>query len=1051
MFLETFIKRPILSSVCSIIIFFCGLICIPLLPVEQYPQLAPPQILISANFIGANAQTVESAVTTPLEQAINGAEGMKYITSSSGNDGSCTITVTFNSNRSLDDALLDVQSRVKEVEPRLPSEVKMTGVSVTKSSSAMVILYAFRAKNGMYSSEFMSNYIDRYIKDYIQRVNGVARLNISGERKYAMRIWLNPYKLADLGMNASEVTQILSEQNMMVAAGQIGAAPIKDNQEIQLSILTQGRLQSPKEFEEIVLKSDNNNIVRLKDVARIELGAENYNLISKLNGEDSVGIEVYQLPTANAMAVAKGVKAEMAKLEKNFPTGLEASTIVDTSNIVEESINEVLFTLIGSILLVILVIYLFLQKFRTTIIPAVTIPISLVGTFVMMKILGFSINSLTLFGIVLATGLVVDDAIIVVENIERFMREHKMSPLDAAINGMKEIFGAVIATSLVLITVFVPISFFPGTTGILYRQFALTIACSIAISAFVSVTLTPAITALILKEGTKNIKFFNKFNEVFEKIKNKYNILLRFVVRNSKKAITVFCILLCATGLLFKIVPQSFIPIEDQEYFMVMIQAPPGIALQKTSEIANKVYQICKQNEDVVQVFEFTGFNFTGQTPTASLMFISLKPNHERKGKKHSAKYIVDNLNVEFSKIPDGIVVAFEPPAVQGLGSIGGFQFELQDNGDNSLATLSDVTQNLITEGSKTKELSGLFTSFNATTPQIDLVVDKLKAKQLNIPLNYIYDALQVYIGSYYVNDFTFMNKIYRVYLQADEDYRANIADLGRLYVKTPNGDMVPLSNLTSYSTIFTADSIQHYNLRRSTEITGSASNGVSMGQAVEVMENIAQKVLPRDFSYEWSGLVLEQQESGSKTFLIFALSFIFVFLILAAQYESLYSPVVIMFAVPLALFGAMLFQYLRGLENNVFCQIGLVMLIGLAGKNAILIVEFANQLREQGLTIEKAAIESCLIRFRPIIMTSFACILGILPLVLATGTGSLSRISMGTAVFGGMIVSTILNLFMTPVIYIAVMKLQEEFTMFKNPNIKKRILNWIMRFKNEK
>lgn len=1051
MFLETFIKRPILSSVCSIIILFCGLICIPLLPIEQYPQLAPPQIYITANYTGANAQTVESTVTTPLEQAINGAEGMKYITSSSGNDGSCFITVTFNLDRSLDDALLDVQSRVKEVEPRLPQEVKMTGINVMKSSTAVVVLYAFSSKDGIYNTEFISNYIDRYVKDYLQRVNGVARLNIAGERKYAMRIWLDPYKLANLGMNASEVSQILSEQNMMVAAGQIGAAPASKNQEVQLSILTQGRLQSPKEFEEIVLKSDSNNIVRLKDVARIELGAENYNLISKLNGTDSVGVEVYQLPTANVMAVAKDVKAQMAKLKKNFPAGLEVSTIIDTSNIVEESINEVLYTLIGSIVLVILVIYVFLQKLRTTIIPAVTIPISLVGTFVMMKILGFSINSLTLFGIVLATGLVVDDAIIVVENIERFMREHKMKPLDAAINGMKEIFGAVIATSLVLITVFVPISFFPGTTGILYRQFALTIACSIAISAFVSLTLTPAMTALILKEGISEVKFFKKFNEVFDKIRNKYNVLLRFVVRNSKKAIAVFCILLCATGVLFKLVPQSFIPIEDQGYFTVMIQAPPGISLQKTSEIANKVNQICRKEKDITEIYEFTGYNYTGQTPTASLMFITLKPNAERHGAKHSAKYLVNKLNTEFSKIPDGIVVAFEPPAVQGLGSIGGFQFELQDNGDNTLVTLSDVTQKMITEGSKSKELTGLFSSFNATTPQINLVVDKLKAKQLNIPLNYIYDALQIYIGSYYVNDFTFMNRIYRVYLQADKDYRANIADIGRLYVKAPDGNMVSLANLTSYSTIFTADSIQHYNLRRSSEITGSASGSTSMGTAVKQMEKIAKEVLPRDFTFEWSGLVLEQQESESKTFIIFALSFVFVFLILAAQYESLYSPLVIMLAVPLALFGAMLFQYLRGLENNVFCQIGLVMLIGLAGKNAILIVEFANQLREQGLTIEKAAIESCLIRFRPIIMTSFACILGILPLVLATGTGSLSRISMGTAVFGGMVVSTILNLFITPVLYILVMKQQENLKMFKNPQIKKKIFNWIMRFKNGK
>lgn len=1027
MILKTFIKRPILATVCSLLIFIAGLICIPLLAVELYPGLAPVQISVYANYVGANSKTVETSVTIPLEEAINGIEDMKYITSTSGNDGSCNINIIFNSTRNPDDALLDVQTRVKEVEPRLPNEVKMEGISILKNSSAMTLTYTLTAKDNKYSSEFLSNYAGAYIKDYLQRVKGVARVTVDGDRTYAMRVWLDPYKLTNRGLTASDITEALSEQNVQVPAGEIGSAPTQNGQKFQMNIQINGRLSTPKEFEDIIIKSENNNIVKLKDVARVELGADSYSTISRYNGQESTGLSVYQLPRANALTIAKGVKKEMAKLEKSFPKDLEAHLVVDSSMLVEESVKEVVITLICSLLLVIFVIYMFLQKVKTTIIPAITIPISLVGTFCVMKAMGFSINTFTLFGIVLATGLVVDDAIIVVENIERFIRNKNLSPEDASFEGIKEIFSAVIATSLVLITIFVPIAFFPGTTGILYRQFAVTIACSIFISAFVSITLTPAMTARLLTIESSTNKLFEKFNILFDELIKKYHEILLKVIRNSRKVIVVFVVLLLLTGILFKIVPNSFIPIEDQAYFTVMIQAPEGISLNKTSEIVEKVTEKMKEYKDIIGIFEFTGYSFMGQSPSKAMLFVTLKPLNERKGKKHSAKYIVDSLNEELDKIPEATIVAFEPPAIEELGSVGGFQFEIKDNADHPMDELAQISQAVVQEANKYFTLTGLFSSFSANTPQVDLKIDKLKAKQMGVSLKDIYDTLQVYMGSMYVNDFNFINKIYRVYVQADIDYRTNIKDIGRLYVKNNKGDMVPISNLISYDITFAPDVIQHYNLRRSSEITGSAVGGVSIGKAIKDMEEIANNVLPRDYSFEWSGLILEQQESSSKTVLIFTLSFIFVFMILAALYEDLFAPVVIMFSVPLALFGAILFQWLRGLDNDIFCQIGLVMLIGLACKNGILIVEFANQLKTKGNDIKTAIVQACLIRFRPIIMTSFVCILGVLPLVFATGAGSKSHISMGTAVFGGMILSTILNLFIIPVIYLFVMNLEQK------------------------
>lgn len=1046
MFIDFFVKRPLFASVCSLIIFLIGLICIPTLPVAQYPKLAPPQVTVTCNYIGANAQTVESAVTTPLEQAINGVQGMKYITSTSGNDGTSTINVIFNSDRDLDAALLDVQTRVKQVEARLPIEIKSTGINIDKNSSAMVLLYVLTPKNDEYDISFISNYADRYIKDYIKRVNGVGNVMIYGERKFAMRLWLDPFKLASKGLSASDVVSALSEQNIQVSAGQIGSAPIDKNQPYQMSIKAEGRLQSADQFENIILKTGEHGFVRLKDVGRAELGAEDYSTITHFNGKKTIGIGVFQLPNANALSVATNVKKEMAKLEKTFPPGLESELSVDVSTTVKESIKEVLLTLLGAILLVISVIYIFLQDWKTTIIPAITIPVSLVGTFAMLKLFDFSINTLTLFGIVLATGLVVDDAIIVVENIERFIRDKKMSPQHAAIEGMKEIFGAVIATSLVLIAVFVPVSFFPGTTGQLYRQFALTIAFAISISAFNSVTLTPALSALLLKRKVKHLPIFDKINNVINKIRDTYQKYLEIVINKKKIVLAAFAGLLIATLILFKVVPQSFVPIEDQSYFLTMIQAPEGTSLQKTQNIIEKADSMIRKDKDVIGSFTVAGYSFSGVSANNALIFVTLKPIHERKGAKHSCNTIVNRLNSEFFTIPDAIVVAFEPPAIDGIGSVGGFQFEIKDETGQDINTLNTVTQAIIAEGATSDKLSGLFTTFTANSPQLDVKVDKYKAKQMNLSLQEIYNTLQVFMGSSYVNDFNYLNRIYRVYVQGDQQFRNNPNSLNQLYVRTIDGKMLPLSNVISTSRSYSPQLINHYNLLRSAEITGSAGPNSSTGQAIDQMEAIAKKVMPQNFSFEWSGIAREQLESGNKSIFIFMLSFIFVFLVLVAQYENIFAPVIILLAVPLAIFGAILAQFARGLANDVFCQIGLVMLIGLASKNAILIVEFANQLKEKGMKTTQAAITAATIRFRPIIMTSLAFILGIFPLVVATGAGSASRISMGTTVFGGMIFSTILNLFLIPVLYILVANFQDKIKQNKKTKIKNKFLKKLQR-----
>jgi HAE1 family hydrophobic/amphiphilic exporter-1 len=1029
---DFFIHRPVFSTVCALLIILAGGVCIPTLPIAQFPDLAPPQVGVTAVYTGASSQTVESAVTTPLEQQINGAEGMKYITSSSTNDGVSTVTATFDITRDPDLATVDIENRVNTASGRLPAAVKQIGITVAKTSQNFVFGGAvFSDPVDRYSTLFISNYLDVYVRDSLKRVPGVADVLIFGERKYSMRLWLDPVRLAGRALTADDVVSALSEQNIEVAAGSVGSQPAVPGQNFQISVRVVGRLSEADQFDNIILKSNaDGTLVRLKDVGHAELGAEDYTTDLDYNGHDAVGIAVTQLSTANALDVHQKCVAELDRLSKRFPPGMRYEIAFDTTDAVGESIRDVVFTVGSAILLVILVIFVFLGDWRTTIIHFIATPVSLIGTFTFIKLLGFSINTLTLFGITLATGLVVDDVIVVIENIERHLQEGEHSASKAASDAMREVTGAVIATSLVLVAVFVPVAFFPGTTGILFRQFALTIAFSISISAFNALTLAPALAALLLGSlhGEKN--WFAKFvDRVLNAVTNGYVRALRTILRFEAVALILFALGLGLAYYTFRHVPQGFVPTEDQGYLIVAIQAPSGASLEYTRDIGRQVSAITKNVPEVRGTFSVAGFSFGGATPNAGLVFLPLQPYEKRKGEQHTAAAILNRLRGPFFGISGAIVIPFEPPAVQGLGQFGGFQYELLDQGSHTLQDIDKTTHDLIRAAGQRseKDLTGLFSTYTANDPQYVVTIDREKAKSLHIPLAQITDTLSVYMGSSYINDFDFNNRSYRVYIQADKQFRSHPQDIGQYYVRSDSGGMIPLQNLVTVTQTPAPQVINHYNLFRSSEINGSAAPGFSSGQAILAMQQLSNKTLPQGYTFEWSGISLEELASGSTTLILFGLGTLVVYLTLAALYESFVLPFIILLAVPMAVLGALGAQSLRGLQNDVYCQVGLVMLVGLASKNAILIVEFAEQLRERGMTIIDSAVEATRIRLRPILMTSLAFIMGVVPLVVATGAGENGRHSVGTTVFGGMIMSTILNLFFIPVLYLLIEGFRER------------------------
>jgi hydrophobic/amphiphilic exporter-1 (mainly G- bacteria), HAE1 family len=1035
LFVDFFIHRPIFATVCALLIILAGAVVIPSLPIALYPELAPPRVSVTSNYIGANARVVESAVTLPMEESINGVEGMQYITSTSGNDGTSSITATFNTGYDLSIAAVDVQNRVASAQGRLPAAVNSTGITITKASTNFVLGAGVFSRDHRYSEEFISNYLDVYVKDALKRIPGVGDVEIFGERKYAMRVWLDPSRLAARGLTAGDVVNALSEQNVEIPAGQLGQPPNSGNQDFQISVRVVGRLTDPVQFSNIIIRNTPNGLILLKDIGRAEIGAEFYGSELKYNGYRAVGIGIQQLTNANALDVDRRAKVALTELAKSFPPGMEYAVAFDTTTVVGDSIREVLTTLTEAIVIVIIVIFLFLLDWRATIIPAVTIPVSLIGTFAFIKLFGFSINSLTLFGITLATGLVVDDAIVVIENVQRHISMEHSDPHTATSVAMAEVTSAVIATSLVLISVFVPVSFFPGTTGILYRQFSLTIAFSIAISAFNALTLSPALSALFLRgEEAKftqldflHIRFLSRAYRRFAEIidgsisatSRGYAKAIHFILRLRYLMLVLFLAGLGGVVYLYQHVPTSFVPQEDQGYMMVVIQAPPGASLAYTTRLADQALLVLKGNRNVQGAFAVSGFSLAGAAPNNGIMFINLRPSAERRGKGDSAAEVVRDLGQQLMAIPGGLVVAFEPPAIQGIGSFGGFQFELQDQGRNTLEDLDRVAHQMVGASRQRKDLMGLFTSFTASDPQLLVNIDREKAKAMGVPLSQITSALNVFMGSQYVNDFDFNNRAYRVYVQADQPFRMTARNLREFYVRSDSNQMIPLDNLVTAKEATGPTVINHYNLFRSAEITGSAAPGVSSSQGLKAMDELFNQIKMQGMSYEWSGLAKEEIESGGKALIIFGLGLLVVYLTLSAQYESFALPFIILLAVPMALLGALGAVMLRGLSNDVYCQIGLVMLIGLSAKNSILIVEFAEQLLAKGRSIPDAAIEAAELRLRPILMTSFAFILGILPLVFASGAGALGRHSVGTTIVGGMLVSTILNLFFIPCLYV--------------------------------
>jgi HAE1 family hydrophobic/amphiphilic exporter-1 len=1026
-----FIHRPIFASAIAIIMVLAGAVAYQFLPVAQLPDVTPPQVVVSATYPGASSEVVGNTVTTPLEQQINGVEGMAYMSSVSADDGSSNITITFNVGYPIDIAAVDVQNRVAQAQGDLPAIVNQAGVTVSKKEPNILLGVTLYSPDNSVDLVDISNYAYVQVVDPLKRLPGVGDVTIFGERRYSMRIWLDPDKLATLGITATDVQNAIAEQNVQVVAGKLGQSPAPPGTMFEYQVRALGRLSDPAEFGNIVIRAGTGSeaVVHLRDVARIELGALQYTSSARLNDRPAVFVAVYQTPGSNALQVAQEVRAEMAQLSKRFPSGLAWRIPYDTTMFVSASMHDVMMTLAEALALVIAVVFLFLQSWRTTIIPTIAIPVSLISTLAVMLAAGFSLNMVSMLGMVLGIGLVVDDAIVVVENVERQL-ERGLSPVDAAVTAMKEVTGPIIATTAVLMAVFVPVAFLPGVTGRLYNQFALTIAISVAISAFNSLTLSPALAAVLLRHRPSSSFFlFRAFNAGFGWAAAAYARVVRWVIGARWGVLSLFAGALVVAYGLYSRIPSGFLPVEDQGYFFAVVQLPPGAALQRTDQVAENVRKILAAQPGVQDVVPVTGTNFlTGANQSnAGVEFAILKPWEER-GAALTASNIVAAVRPKLLAISDAISLSFDPPSIPGISTTGGFEFELEDLTGHGPQALSDAAQALLTAARAQPELDAhqLFTTFDTSTPQYNYDLDRTKVKLLGLNLSDVFNTLQIYLGSLYVNDFNLFGRTFRVTMQAERDTRANPSDLSRLYVRNSGGRMIPLNTLGNLSPTVGPEYVSHYNVYGSALINGSPAPGYSSGQAIAAMQRAAEQALPADFGYEWTGIAYQQLKAGSTTAIVFALAMVFVFLVLAAQYESWSMPFMVILSVPLALFGAVLALWLRGMQFDVYSQIGLVMLIGLAAKNAILIVEFAKHLREGGATIVEAAMEAGRLRLRPILMTAFAFILGSAPLMVATGAGAGSRHSIGTTVVGGMLAATIFGLALVPVLYAVIERLRE-------------------------
>ncbi|MEO0409014.1 MAG: efflux RND transporter permease subunit, partial [Cyanobacteria bacterium P01_A01_bin.135] len=919
---------------------------------------------------------------------------------------------------------VDVQNRVSVAEPRLPADVTRTGITVAKQSGSLLLGFGLFSENDEYDSTFLSNYADLFLVDALKRIDGVENAQIFGERRYAMRLWLDPDRLASRGLTSEDVATAIREQNIQVAAGRLGQQPAEPGQQFQIVLEAISRLESVSDFENITIATDEaGSLVKVRDVARVELGAQDYSSFLRYNGKEGSGIGIVQVPGSNALEVSRLARAEMERLSEKFPPGMTYDVGFDTTEYVNASLSQVFWALIQSIGLVILVIFVFLQDWRTALVPAISIPVSLVGTFAFIKVFGFSINSLTLFGLILATGIVVDDAIIVVEDVTAKIQSDGLKPVRAAIVAMGELTGAVIATSLVLMAVFIPVAFFPGTTGALYRQFALTIAFAVAVSTFNAITLTPMLCGLLLRRNTQTDgwlgRAFGQFNQGLAWVENRYARSLQWLVGFKYWVIGSFVVLLFFTGWLYRSVPSAFLPQEDQGEFTTIVQGPEGVSLAYTDDVMAQAEEILLAQPEIRTTFAIGGFSFGGNAVNSGVIFVTLNPWGDR---DRSAMQMVSDLSGELGSITDAQIFAVVPPSIQGLGNFGGFTFQLQDQqGDLDLAQFVSYKDDLVSTANQHPKLQQVFSTYAASTPKIDIEVDRERAASLQVSPDQVFSALQSYMGGQFVNEFSLGRRTYRVYIQADRQFRAEPENINQIYVRSELGEMIPLGNLVTQTPTVGAQTINHYNLFRSIEISGSPAEGVSSGEALTAMEEVAAAVLPPSLGYEWSGASLEEKTSGGQAPYIFGFGLVLVFLVLAAQYESFTDPTIIMLAVPLAVMGALMAQSLRGLPNDVYCQIGLVMLIGLSSKNAILIVEFANQRRAEGLPLTRAALAAAKQRMRPIIMTAISTLSSIFPLAIASGAGAGSRQSLGTAVFGGMLVATFLSLFVVPILYIVI------------------------------
>lgn len=1028
-----FIKRPKLAIVISLAIMLAGILMVNTLPLEEYPSITPPQVVVTATYAGASSDVVEDTIAAPIEAQLNGVEDMIYMSSQSQN-GQYQLTLYFNIGSDPDMAVVNVQNQLQLVQPRLPEDVKRYGLSVRKTTGGPgLMMISVNSPTNTYDSLYIANYASIYIKDELARIKGVGKVAVFGSSDYSMRIWLDAGKMANLGVSVSEVSSAIQSQNTQVPAGDLGVEPMKNKQMIKLTMRTKGRLQSPEEFENIIIRSKSDGSqIKLKDIAKVELGAESYSFFSRIGGRDSAIISISQLPEANAIDLSNKISKKMEELSKSFPQGIEYKIQRDETLFVRESIKEVINAIALAIVLVGIVTYLFLGSARAAFIPFCAIPVSLIGVFIFMSIFGFSINLLILFALVLAVGLVVDDAIVVLENTQRHIQEGK-NPKDAAEITMEEVFGAVLATSLVLMAVFVPVSFMSGITGQMFRQFALCIASSIGLSTVVALTLAPALCSMILKDGAEkaDFKFIQKFDEWFNKVRDSYLKGAEIFIDSPKITIITFITIIAFILFMFHIIPKGFLPTEDKGAIFTQIQLPDGSSASRTDIVANEIEDRLLQIDGVANTINLVGFS--GEN--TALIVSELKEWNERKSKELSMESIMGKIQKEFANYPSATVASFSPPSISGLGMFGGFEYQLLDKGNRTPQELYEEAQKLIGAANKNSAFQLVYTSFTANLPQLMINVNADKALAQGVDISEIYSALSGYFGKSYVNDFNKYGRVYRVYLQADSIYREKPGDIDKIYVKNKSGTMVPLSSVVDVKNIVGPYSLTRFNMYPAITVNGSARNGVSSGQAMAEMEKISDEVLPKDMGYSWSGSSLQEKESSGQIGPILAMSLVFVYLFLVGLYESWMLPIAVLLISPVALVGALFFQYVSGYSLDLYSQIGLVMLIGLSTKQAILIIEFAKDAHESGMGIKEAAMQAAKLRFRAVMMTNIAFILGLLPLVFAHGAGAASRNSVGMTVFGGMMAVAFIGTFLVPAFYVMIEDVKVITRKLKNNN----------------